>query len=653
MQKLLISFILILGLFILSCNNQTKENKVSTNIEKDSIEITKLCDLAYEYEFSNLDSAIIIYNQAIQKAHIIKHPILSAKCYVNKGIANYSKGEFDSSLYCYKNALQIYYKINNQEGIGKTWNNIGNLYLAYAKDYEKAANCFLISISEFEKLGNKNKLAWAYANYASLLNSINNYQLSIKYYQKSFDYSLQVKDTNRIAYTLKDLSSLYLVTGDTAKSNSCILQAYEFSKHISDYYLNGHIYQALSSMSAYKDGTAKALEYAKIMFDNMQKTNSARDIIGAYNYLGMRYYFNKNYADALVTLKTALDYSSQFNLLDEKRQAYFWMAESYKKMNDFKNAMTYKDKFIDLQDSIKSAEKINKINELEVKYQNAKKEADLIKKDLELSEQKAKIRNQNWIIASISIGIILLVLILFLINRNFKNKQLLFKIELENTLKEHELKYLKAGVDGEEKERTRLARELHDGLCGVLSGIKLNMSALLNDVPFIKNNNLFDTSYKMLDETIKDVRKISHDLMPTILYEEGLNEAIKYFCKSINVSKKLNVQYEVFGDIKRLNPTLELTLYRITQELLQNTIKHAEATNVYVQLSFDANNVLLTVEDNGKGFVYDKQKLNNGIGLGNLISRIEYLNGTVDIDTALGKGTSINLTINLQQKIAA
>lgn len=648
MQKLLFIFIFILGLFS-SCNNKPTEKKNSLNNEEDSIRISKLCDIAYEYEFTNLDTALILYDSALKISNKIQNYTLEGNCNNYKGIIKYNEGNYEDAITLYHKAILEFNKNNDNFGQAKSFNNIANAYNARGVKLDSAAKYYQLSINKFENIKENKNIIRVYFNYAGVLRIVKSYSKAISYLEKAVYKAQEYNDTNLIVISLVDLSLMHNLNNDIEKSDQILQKAIDLSINIKDDFTLNTLYQSQINYFIRNNDMVNAEKFAKLLLKTAENTGITRDILKSIINLCELYTVSNKIDKAKYYCNKALKIAIQNNMKLDERDAYRYLNDIYTLEKNYKQANYYALKYIEISESIVSSENNKTINELEAKYQNAKKEAALNKKDLELLEQKAKIKNQNFIIISISIGIMLLAFILFLIKRNFNHKQLLFKIELEKTLKEHELKQLKAGVDGEEKERTRLASELHDGLCGVLSGIKLNMSALTNEIPFIKNNSLYNTSYKMLDETIKDVRKISHDLMPTILYEEGLNEAIKYFCKSINISKKLNVQFEAFGEIKRLNPTLELTLYRITQELLQNAIKHSEASNVYIQLSFDKNNVLLTVEDNGKGFIYNKQNLNNGIGLGNLISRIEYLNGTADIDSVIGKGTSINITINLQQ----
>jgi two-component system NarL family sensor kinase len=149
----------------------------------------------------------------------------------------------------------------------------------------------------------------------------------------------------------------------------------------------------------------------------------------------------------------------------------------------------------------------------------------------------------------------------------------------------------------------------------------------------------------MLDNTIGDLRKVAQNLMPEALVKFGLQEALRDFCNSIQSSTDIKVVYQQFGEKRKLNNTAEVFIYRMVQELVANILKHAKATEIMVQLMMDENSTSLTVEDNGKGFDLNTLQHKNGAGIRNINYRVQYLNGTLDIDTTPGSGTSVNIQL--------
>ncbi len=197
-----------------------------------------------------------------------------------------------------------------------------------------------------------------------------------------------------------------------------------------------------------------------------------------------------------------------------------------------------------------------------------------------------------------------------------------------------------------ETERSRVARDLHDGLGGLLSGIKLTLNSITGTIVVPdKNTDIFYRATTQLDNAIKEMRRVAHSLMPEALLKFGLSEAIQDFCDSINESGMVKMRFTKIGADKTLEKPTELVLYRIVQELGNNAIKHASAKNIFIQLNTHEKGITITVEDDGKGFDTTLITKSDATGLQNVQSRIDYLKGCWEIQSASGNGTSINIEI--------
>lgn len=204
-------------------------------------------------------------------------------------------------------------------------------------------------------------------------------------------------------------------------------------------------------------------------------------------------------------------------------------------------------------------------------------------------------------------------------------------------------------MKGEEKERTRLARDLHDGLGGMLSGIKYSLNAMKGNLVMTpENHQAFERSMDMLDSSIREMRRVAHNMMPEALVKFGLDTALKDFCNDINQSGTLHINYQSIGlENIEVEQTTSITIYRIVQELVNNTMKHAAAKSAIVQVSKTDNAISITVEDDGKGFNTLVLEGTKGIGWSNIQSRVEYLKGKLDVQSAPGKGTSVHIELNV------
>jgi signal transduction histidine kinase len=204
-------------------------------------------------------------------------------------------------------------------------------------------------------------------------------------------------------------------------------------------------------------------------------------------------------------------------------------------------------------------------------------------------------------------------------------------------------------VATQEEERKRISRDLHDDIGTKLSALKLYLSALREQASVMHNEKiktLAENSEHLLKETLQDVRELLLNLSPTVLEEFGYTIAVEGLVNKINETQQLNFKLIVFGITRRLPKDYELALYRITQELITNVLKHAEARQVILQIGYRQGLLILMIEDDGVGF--DIHSYNAGYGLNNLNSRTKLLKGTLTIDSQQGKGTSILIEIPYQ-----
>lgn len=304
-------------------------------------------------------------------------------------------------------------------------------------------------------------------------------------------------------------------------------------------------------------------------------------------------------------------------------------------IGDYKNAYEALSEYVDITDSIFTQQSLQQINDLNVKYETSEKERLIAEKDLALTRKNANMR--ILVISLIAIGAIL-CLSLFL----YQQRRKTYQHAIKALKREQDISLLKALMTGEEKERSRLARELHDGLGGILAAAQMQISNASNGEGIGK-------AAELVDQAASESRRIAHNLLPESLLRYGLDEALRSYCQSISDSRLLQIDYQSSGMSQRLEQSIELSIYRIVQELVNNIVKHAGAKEALVQLQREGDKMAITVEDDGKGFAPTRK---DGIGLSNINSRISYLNGTIDIQFGQQKGTSVFIEIQLEKNAA-
>lgn len=214
-------------------------------------------------------------------------------------------------------------------------------------------------------------------------------------------------------------------------------------------------------------------------------------------------------------------------------------------------------------------------------------------------------------------------------------------------LREERLKRMSALYDGQELERQRISRELHDGLGQKLISIKLQLESTSKQNAGEIKSTIDEVKVDFL-KTIEEVRQISNNLAPNILNESGIDVALNSLCDSIKRISKIDIELSVYGDYSIHDPKVRFYIYRIAQEGLVNAVKHSGATKVQLQLIGSRDSIILLIEDNGKGFTYDVNYCTPCNGIYNMKERARLLGGTLDIESEQLLGTTIRLKIPKQ-----
>jgi signal transduction histidine kinase len=335
--------------------------------------------------------------------------------------------------------------------------------------------------------------------------------------------------------------------------------------------------------------------------------------------------------------------------LRELMDSYLILTETYSDLGMYQKSLSSYRQYTALSDSLFNIEKKGQIADIETKYKTEKKEKEiLVLKEKTARQEKQQIENnlklenrKKWMVGLVSGMAAIIFLAMYLIQRNRR-------IEMAKRdaaiILERELG-LKAVIEGQEEERKRIAKDLHDGIGQQLSGLKMAWQVLskhISDKTPEETQELKNLT-KTLDDATAEVRTISHEMMPRALSEFGLIPAIQDMLEKCLGPTNLKYEFEHFKVESRFAENVEISLYRITQELINNIIKHSGATEVAIQLIKSKSKLLLIVEDNGHGF--DSKSKGDGIGLMNIKSRLNTINGKVNFEPSPNSGTVATIRI--------
>ena len=557
-----------------------------------------------------------------------------------KGIYYFYKGQnlFDikpeEAKSAYMDADKYLLKYNTPEAYyfrTRAWHNYG--VLEQGSGNEKVFLDILMgtSVPLAQKSGDNRLLAAQYADIGVVLYNQKEYEKAISYYTRALnavkkESEQDFKTINKLIEIYGNLAEVYVFNLDTLKAKNTLdtLETY-VKNHPSSpftpvfYYAKGKYYQLLeqyaNSLEILNQGLAVSEKFLNIHDINRMHYEKAYCLkrLERYEEAKELYY---------ITYKNAVQLKSMKNAVIHLKE----LAEIENLLGNYDSAYYYSKKAFMLSDSLNREQLTIEVASMEARFNAAEKENQLI-------NLRNKSRMQRVLMGS---GIILLLLLLIFFSYAMRQRRKRSEQQFKMLEQEKELEVSRALMDGEEQERMRLARDLHDGIGGTITGIKLKLESSAEQT---NNAELFKT-VSQLEGAVHELRRTAKNLMPETLTKFGLEEALKDYCETMQTDKT-SISFYSSNLSAITDKNKQLVIYRIIQELINNAVKHAEATEIFLQCTLQDNLLLISIEDNGKGFNLKDVKRN--MGLNNIEMRVNYLEGKINIDSQPGKGTSVNI----------
>jgi len=558
------------------------------------------------------------------------------------------QSQYDSVLYYNQLGLELAKKKKDTFTIGVSLFNIGIAY-RFKSDYENAVLYNLEGARILEGKGYTNIETNLYDGLQVLYMTLAQYDKAIMYGEKAVSVGRKLKNKDPLAVALNNLALSYMEVNRMENAKQVLMEAIAISKTIDNKSVEGSALNNLGDI-AIREGAFDLLKkYGEQSLQIHQQINSTEGIAISTLSLAIYYQSHKEFNKAKEYALSALKISEENNFLSEKSQCMKILSNIFFSMNDFAKGYSYSLNSQKTDGEIFNESLAQKEAALKVKYETEKKEIQIerLKADKELQQLSIRQKNTlNYILIGSAFTLLIISLLTF---RNYKQKQKIQEQRISELEKEKQLTATEAVLKGEEQERTRLAKDLHDGLGGMLSGIKYSLNTMKGNLIMTPDNSqAFERSMDMLDSSIKEMRRVAHNMMPEALVKFGLDTALKDLCNDVNQSGALQVNYLSIGmENAAIEQTTAITIYRIVQELINNTMKHAAAKTAILQVAKSDSHLSVTVEDDGKGF--DKTVLNQakGIGWSNIQNRVEFLKGTLDVQSEKEKGTSVHIELNI------
>lgn len=613
-----------------------------------------LLEIGESIEQTTPEKSMDYYRKALVLGQRIKNNRVILSSYTDLGICYINLNKMDSAILTLEKGIPFARLLKDTVREARTLANMGNAYL-HKKDRATAIEYYLKAARIWEACSNQQYLAILYSNTSALLDEQKEHTLAVEFGNKAVALAQKTGDTYSEVVALVNLSTTYSYLGQHEREYELLEQALPLAKKNEDldqiattYHNMGDYFFKQEKFSLALEKYLESLSYVKQMGNKYHLCEISTVLALAYHKL------NRD-DKALQYILQAEQLADEVGVRTKLKEIYLTRAEIEQKAGNYKVASEYFSKTLTVSDSLFKTETSEKVAEAEAKYQNEKKQQEIVKLEKDTQIKSLTIKQKSTLNYFLIASFAALLLVGFLIYRNLRHRNLLAKQQdelqqqrIRELEKDRQLVAVDSMLKGQEEERSRLAKDLHDGLGGLLSGVKFSLTNMKDNL-FItpENMTVFERSLDMIDTSIKELRRVAHNMMPEMLTKFGLDEALREYCNTINATKLLSVKYQSHGMEERLEKSTEIIVYRIIQELLNNSMKHAAATDAFVQLIREANRFNIVVEDNGKGFDATLSENNKGSGFANIRSRVEYLKGRVEIHSEPGKGTLVNVEFNL------
>lgn len=618
------------------------EKKLKENLS-DSARLNNMVLLAMFYEPVDAAKAHRLYADARTAATEKKLPYYTALSYRYEATLHSIEGNKNRQLDNLEQCIAMLKNAGDSLAVTQTGLSYSDLagYYRLNGDLKKAAENYFKAVTLLEKI-NSRRLGVIFINLSMVYHDMGQYDDEKKYLDKALGLARSTGNPMQLfqAYTL---SSQYY-TGMKAYTSAAKLVDSARMFYSDNYdFLSRYTYLLISAVTAQNlNRLDTAVEFYTHAYQLAGQNNSEINTIEPLLQTGYIKMLQGKYAAAEADIKRALQVAIKDSSLVHQKEAYETLSAICSKTGRYKEAFDALVAFNTAKDSLAGTEKINFTKELEAKYETEKKDSRLQYQEAALQQE----RYRNFTLTGSAAGAVLLLLLLLAYYRQRQKLQVKRIAELET---EKKLTATESVLKGEEKERTRLAKDLHDGLSGMLSGVKFSLQHMQGNLVLTpENQQHFERSMDMLDNSIKEMRRVAQNMMPESLIRYGLDKALHDFATEINKTGIMHMVYESMGmEHAKLAQTPAIAIYRIIQELVNNILKHAAATEVLVQLLHQEDKLIINVDDNGRGFDTSTLDTTPGMGWGNIRSRVDYLKGRLDVQSAPGKGTAVSIELNL------
>jgi len=611
------------------------EQALSTQKLTDAEKIKIYDDLNWHYTNIDIDRSIDFGKKGLELARKNGDEKMEATFLKNIGVAYYMGTMYDTASVYLEKAQPIVEKLQAYRLQSAIYNTYGNIYRVQGM-YDLTIDHYLKAVKLLEEHKDINGVTFIYSNIAGVYQIMRNYEQAINYFKKAEKYALETNDKEGLAAIYVSLCDIGLNQGKPKEESIGYAEkAVNLFKETNNRFSEIKALLTLAKAFYHHNDYAMAEPMAKKAVAESRELDFPHLTAEGLNITSNIHLLQGQYAESVdVALESLAIDSTDLNIT---LNIYANLVQANAYLNRPDLTKKYLEHYRATLNRYSNDSYQKSLSNLEVKYQTEKKQ---IKIDA-LEKQR-----QLYIWLGIAGALILLIALAFAFIRYrlAVSRRKLAEEENQRLEQEKQLVAVQATLDGETAERTRLAKDLHDGLGSMLSMVKFNLPQMGGEASVLEGIDVtrFQKALGMLDDSIQELRRVAHHMMPESLLRYGLKASLTDFCSAIPIAK-----FHYFGDETRLSEKTEIMVYRCIHELVNNALKHAQATHINVQLVQEEGRLSFTVQDDGIGF--DQRQVKEGMGLQNVKQRVETLQGKMNIYSS-DKGTEVHIEVEFQKK---
>ncbi len=545
------------------------------------------------------------------------------------GSSYYVSMVYDSAAFYFDKTLALARQNKDSGGEVSILKMYGQLYRRQGL-YEKALERYLEAARVGEQLEDDQQLCDVYMGIGGTYHLMQNNQQALRYYGKAEKIAFKHGNKQNLGDIYFSLSSVYKYEDDgKEKAIHYALESLKIHRESGSRFNEINSLQTLCGAYFQYDDYTNAMKYAEEALHLAKEIGNTNLIAHSYADISSIRYYQQQYEKSAEAALAALENDSTDHHM--KLTVFSNLPVIYARLGNFDLMEDYFERYKTAVNSYSNETYQNSLTEMEVKYETEKKtlQIDALEKQRQL---------YLWLGIACAVIFLIALAFAFIRYRLAVSRRKLAEEEAQRLEQEKQLVAVQATLDGEAAERTRLAKDLHDGLGSMLSLVRFNLPQVKGDAVLeTVDVSRFQKALGMLDDSIQELRRVAHHMMPESLLRYGLKASLSDFCAAIPIA-----DFHYFGDEARLAEKMEVMIYRCIHELVGNALKHAQANHINVQLVQEEDRISFTVQDDGVGF--DQAQVNEGMGLQNVRQRVAAFQGEMHIYSS-AQGTEIHVEL--------